>query len=242
MINATIKIKGDPYWVQNYITPDVRSSTYGNNNYRPNNFSTTVGSNFAMIVTNALDGVDDTGQPKVTNLFRYIYLVKSIKSEFSNGLFTQTLDMVKFHLADTFEPKPDAPAHHPEAVGGEDFDATPTNTGNMPVSTGRSITRQDTQTPIDDTVATPHPTPAPIPSNPTDHNPPTNPNPPTTTNGTPIVVVSPPIINIAGNPVGDVLTPRQMAAIQISISMGNTYPQDIMNKYNSQKNNNQGRP
>jgi hypothetical protein len=154
MINATIKIKGDPYWVQNYITPDVRSSTYGNNNYRPNNVSNTVGSNFAMIVTNALDGMDDMGQPKVANLFRYIYLVKSIKSEFSNGLFTQTLDMVKFHLADTFEPKPDAPSHHPdEGGGGEDLAANPANTGNAPISTGRSITGQDTQTPIDETIS-----------------------------------------------------------------------------------------
>lgn len=241
MINATIKIKGDPYWVQNYITPDVRSSTYGNNNYRPNNVSNTVGSNFAMIVTNALDGIDDTGQPKVANLFRYIYIVKSIKSEFSSGLFTQTLDMVKFHLADTFEPKPDAPTHHPEPLGGEDYDSTPTTRPeNPPVSTGNSITVHDTQIPIDETNPHARPSPVVVPA-PNVTEIPTQTNPPTT-NGTPIVVVTPPTITIAGNPVGDVLTARQMAAIQISLSMGNTYPQDIMNKYNRQKNNNQGRP
>jgi hypothetical protein len=129
--------------------------------------------------------------------------VKSIKSEFSNGLFTQTLDMVKFHLADTYEPKAQSNAHHPdEGGGGEDLAATPTyGPGNLPISPGNSITVDDTTIPIEETRST---------------------------------------TMIAGTPVGDVLTRNQMAAIEVALSMGNTYPPDILTKYKNQKASQQG--
>ena len=105
MINATMKIKGDPYWVQNYMTTQKRNETYGQQNYRPFNHSTAIGQNMIMVITNTLDGVTFDDQPIISNLFRYLYVIKSIKSEFSSGLFTQTFDMVKFILTDVFEEK-----------------------------------------------------------------------------------------------------------------------------------------
>jgi hypothetical protein len=106
MVNATMKIKGDPYWIENYLSSKNRNSTYQRNNYRPNSSSTVVGTNFIMVISNTIEGTDNIDQPVVSNLFRYVYMVKSIKSEFSNGLFTQTLDMVRFTLAETYNYNP----------------------------------------------------------------------------------------------------------------------------------------
>jgi len=150
MINATMKIKGDPYWLQNYITAEERSNAYGTNNYRPNNVSTAVGTNFIMVVTNTVEGVDGTGQPIVSNLFRYLYMVKSIKSEFSSGLFTQTLDMVRFTMAETYNTNPlssESSSNSDTAGQGEGLGEESVREGVQP---GESITVDDTQNPIGD--------------------------------------------------------------------------------------------
>ncbi len=100
MMEATMTIKGDPFWVENYkVNP--RRQTNGNNVTidLPHDSSTVAGPNSVMIITNTTDGTDDNHNPIVKNLFRYIYVVKRINSSFSNGLFTQTLNMNKFHLA-----------------------------------------------------------------------------------------------------------------------------------------------
>ena len=154
MATATMKIKGDPYWIQNYITAKKRSETYGQVNYRPYNHSTAIGQNLIMIITNAIDGVDSTGQPKVTNLFRYLYLIKGIRSEFSNGLFTQTLDMVKFIMTDVFEQKEQQDTNVDES-GQPPFDPSlpvPIPRG-FPIPTGETIGVDDLTTPIPDDVS-----------------------------------------------------------------------------------------
>lgn len=150
MINATMKIKGDPYWIENYITTEARSSVYQGNNYRPNNVSTAVGTNFIMIITNTIEGIDPSGQPVVTNLFRYLYMVKGIRSEFSNGLFTQTLDMVKFTMADTYNNNPLS------SESSINNDPTIADTGQVevtgfPVPVGETLTVSETQIPIEET-------------------------------------------------------------------------------------------
>lgn len=149
MIYATMKIKGDPYWVQNYITAEMRSRTYQQNNYRTNNYSTAIGQNLIMVITNAIDGVDSTGQPIVSNLFRYLYVIKSIKSEFSNGLFTQTLDMVRFIMGDVFTEEQQADtgtdaSGQPSSDTGLDDPFSP-----VPVPAGASITVSEFITPIE---------------------------------------------------------------------------------------------
>ena len=100
MIEATMTIKGDPFWVENYkVNPQLQ--TNGNNVAAdlPHDSSTVSGPNSVMIIANTTNGTDDNHNPIVKNLFRYIYVVKRIHSSFSNGLFTQTLNMNKFHLA-----------------------------------------------------------------------------------------------------------------------------------------------
>ena len=150
MIYATMKIKGDPYWVQNYMTAKMRSDHYGTSNYRPNNYSTAIGQNLLMVITNAIDGVDSTGQPIVSNLFRYLYMVKAIKSEFSNGLFTQTLDMVRFTLGDVFTEEQQADTGtdatgQPSSDTGLDNPFSP-----VPIPAGASITITEIITPIEE--------------------------------------------------------------------------------------------
>lgn len=150
MVNATMKIKGDPYWIENYLTSEKRNAIYQRNNYRPNNVSNVVGTNFIMVVSNTIDGVDNIDQPIVSNLFRYLYMVKSIKSEFSNGLFTQTLDMSRFTLADTYNYNPtsadSAASNLPNGV--DDENSEPVREGVQP---GESITVEETQIPIEET-------------------------------------------------------------------------------------------
>lgn len=150
MINATMKIKGDPYWLQNYITAEERSRTYGLNNYRKNNVSNAIGTNFIMVITNTIEGVDGTGQPIVSNLFRYLYMVKSIKSEFSSGLFTQTLDMVRFTMAEVYDQNPlsSESSSNAEPTATNPELTEPVREGVQP---GESITVVETQTPIEET-------------------------------------------------------------------------------------------
>lgn len=100
MQEATMTIKGDPFWLENYKV-NATNQTGGNNVTvgLENDSSSIAGPHSLMIITNTADGTDVNHNVMVSNLFRYIYVVKRVKSSFSNGLFTQTLDMNKFHLA-----------------------------------------------------------------------------------------------------------------------------------------------
>lgn len=100
MINATMTIKGDPFWVENYKV-NAREQTGGNNitTGLQHDSSPVAGPHYLMIITNTADGTDDNHNSNIKNLFRYLYTVKKINSSFSGGLFTQTLDMNKFTLA-----------------------------------------------------------------------------------------------------------------------------------------------
>lgn len=129
MQNATMTIKGDPFWLENYkVKP--RELT-GGRNLTPNtnnNDSTSIsGPHSLMIITNTADGTDANHNPQLTRLFRYIYIVKKITSSFSGGLFTQTLDMNKFHLAsiiDTFNPRIGGTGTSVTGIGGTSEDGS----------------------------------------------------------------------------------------------------------------------
>jgi GH24 family phage-related lysozyme (muramidase) len=129
MQNATMTIKGDPFWLENYkVKP--RELT-GGSNLTPNtnnNDSTSIGGPHSlMIITNTADGTDANHNTQLTRLFRYIYIVKKITSSFSGGLFTQTLDMNKFHLAsiiDTFNPRIGGTGTSVTGIGGTSEDGS----------------------------------------------------------------------------------------------------------------------
>ena len=105
MQQLSITIKGDPFWLNNYIPPDKARSTFGvnatNENYKNDN-SVYTGFNYCMIINNAAAGTDELMNTKIENLLIDVYLVKSITSSFSGGLFTQTLNMVKKNFPKDF--------------------------------------------------------------------------------------------------------------------------------------------
>lgn len=98
MQNLTMTIKGDPFWLNNYITPKKAKEKFGNlatmeeyKNYTVD-FS---GQNYAMVIVNKAAGTDEFDNIKIANLFISVYVVKTVTSSFSSGLFTQTLTMNK---------------------------------------------------------------------------------------------------------------------------------------------------
>jgi len=105
MMEATMEIRGDPFWIDNHISPAKYQSEFTkntNSNY-PNDRSEHNGFNYVMIVSNAVDGEDENDNPKIARLLTYIYNVKGITSRFDGGKFTQTLDMVRLHIADGYK-------------------------------------------------------------------------------------------------------------------------------------------
>lgn len=107
MQQLDITIKGDPYWLQNYITPRKAKELFGDRNaderYKHHVMSHN-GNNYIIIVTNKAAGVDDNDNIKIANLATMCYMVKNITNSFQSGVFTQTLHMVKMPFPDSFKP------------------------------------------------------------------------------------------------------------------------------------------
>ena len=107
MITASIQIKGDPYWIENYASPRTRAEVYGRDrNYTsslPNDASRNAGRNMIMVVENAVDDVDRFDNQKINNLFTWIYMVKGVMSTFSDGIFVQELDLIKIPYLDGYK-------------------------------------------------------------------------------------------------------------------------------------------
>ena len=127
MQQLTMTIKGDPFWLNNYITPTKANELFGTSatleQYR--NYTIDLnGQNFCMIVTNKAAGTDENDNIKIANLFISIYMVKQITSSFSGGLFTQTLEMTKMHFPSNFKPL------NPDILDAT-FEETTTDDGNF---------------------------------------------------------------------------------------------------------------
>jgi len=107
METLKLTIKGDPYWIDTYITPKTAKELFGDNNGRddykshPSNIN---GSNYVTIVTNKAAGVDANDNTKIANLATMLYVVRDVVSSFSNGQFVQQLDMVRIPVPDSFLP------------------------------------------------------------------------------------------------------------------------------------------
>lgn len=105
MQNITMTIKGDPFWLNNYITPDKAKSLFGDRATDDQYKNYTIdfsGQNYAMVITNKAAGTDEFDNVKIANLFISIYVVKNVTSSFSNGLFTQVLRMNKMPFPKDF--------------------------------------------------------------------------------------------------------------------------------------------
>ena len=125
MQNLTMTIKGDPFWFSNYIPSikisDIFADSATVDQYR-NETTDSSGQNYCMIITNKAAGTDDLDNIKIANLMIAVYQVKSIKSSFSGGTFTQTLDMIKMPFPADFRavnPTIDAQFESLDAFGGD---------------------------------------------------------------------------------------------------------------------------
>lgn len=152
MLKASMTIKGDPYWIDNYMKAEAYQQLYGDMNFHPqypNNQSELNGQNYVLIVANSTDGTDDNHNQYLTNLFTYLYSVSNITSYFSNGLFTQTLEMRRMTFADGFENKPSySGSDILDGAGAQmldnNGDIVTTPSGDSPAA-GSSITRSDVE-------------------------------------------------------------------------------------------------
>ena len=107
MEQLKLTIKGDPYWIDTYLTPKVAKELFGNSNaidtYRSHPTSIN-GANYVTIVTNKAAGVDENDNTKIANLATMLYAVKNVTSSFSDGQFVQQLDMIRIPVPDSFLP------------------------------------------------------------------------------------------------------------------------------------------
>lgn len=107
MIQASMVIKGDPFWLESYASPKTRAEVYGRDkNFSsslPNDSTKNSGRNFVLVVENALADVDQFDNQNISNLFTWVYMVKDVTSTFVDGIFSQELNMVKFQYLDGME-------------------------------------------------------------------------------------------------------------------------------------------
>lgn len=118
MIQATMTIKGDPFWIETNLPIEVEKGKFGTKNTNDNfKMHTTQmnGYNYVIIIVdkaegNFLENPDRIGQDsansdgiKKTRLETMVYLVNEIQNSFSGGRFTQTMQMVKQPSASTFK-------------------------------------------------------------------------------------------------------------------------------------------
>ncbi len=117
MMNATMTIKGDPYWLESFLPIEVEKGNFGKNNSSDSLKMHTAlinGNNFVIVVVDKAEGVflndaDRVGQDasnsdgiKKSRLETMVFMVNEITHQFSGGQFSQTLSLVKFPAASTF--------------------------------------------------------------------------------------------------------------------------------------------
>ena len=126
MYNADMTIKGDPFFIEGYMPASTKKKLFKNG-------GTVVDDSFDPVNTN-LNGfphiVIESGKAKgtdihdnviVDSMILSLYAVKSITSDFSNGIFTQTLSMVKNASAENFVADTTDGIDDSGAIGGTSF-------------------------------------------------------------------------------------------------------------------------
>ena len=107
MVRANMTIKGDPYWLEGYMPPQMKLKEFGITGGRPglNAMTTINGGNGLVLISNVADGVDAYENVITRNLITSLYLVRTITSNFQSGIFTQTLSMIKKTEAEYLNPE-----------------------------------------------------------------------------------------------------------------------------------------
>lgn len=113
MIYADMTIKGDPYWLEGYMPAVIKkkAENFGNKGTSENvrNVHTKInGFPHIILKSGVAKGTDDNENIKTKTLVFSLYGVRTISSTFSNGLFTQRLNMVKVNEAEMFTSEPEA--------------------------------------------------------------------------------------------------------------------------------------
>ena len=121
MFYADMTIKGDPFWIEGYMPPKTKKDLFGNsgtNTIIPPVSTQLNGFPYVVIESGKARGTDNFDNVIVESMILSLYAVKSIVSDFSNGIFTQTLSMVKEPSAEFF---PNVPIEEEvEEVGDKD--------------------------------------------------------------------------------------------------------------------------
>ena len=114
MQNASMTIKGDPFWLDGYMSPKVAKELFGikkvgakstdikidlNQAHRTGTKPDTH-VNYCVIVSGVSAGVDIHDNILTKRLITSLYAIKNVTSSFRGGLFTQTLEMVKYNEAE----------------------------------------------------------------------------------------------------------------------------------------------
>jgi hypothetical protein len=104
LASISLEIKGDPYWIS-YSNLERRSIVTGSQKSDPNGVlpNYTDGDSTFALIFKFPSRIGDSGEPVIRDddVFNGLYRVVNVKSRFSNGAFTQTLDAVKLELIST---------------------------------------------------------------------------------------------------------------------------------------------
>ena len=118
MQRVNMTIKGDPFWIETYLSPAQAKDKFGEMNSDgtlKGHHSRINGGNYIVIASDKAEGVfldnpDQVGQNANNNdginksrLITSVYFVKTIISNFDRGQFTQTLELVKLQAAEVFK-------------------------------------------------------------------------------------------------------------------------------------------
>ena len=109
MNTLSMTIKGDPFWLEYHLSKNDQRRHFGENNTNSDTkafMSNINGENYFVLVVNKADGVDVNDNILVEELEIFIYLVKSVVSSFSGGMFTQTFDAVRIPVPRFFKDIP----------------------------------------------------------------------------------------------------------------------------------------
>ena len=104
MIKANLTIKGDPHWIDGYMPPAVAKREFGDVGAVSNkgySMQTTLnGYNYLILKSGVAAGTDLHDNILKRNLLTHLYTVNNVVSDFSQGLFTQTLSLTRLTDAD----------------------------------------------------------------------------------------------------------------------------------------------
>lgn len=111
MINASMVIKGDPHWLEGYIPPKVLKEEFGDvgavSKKGYSMLTSNNGYNYLILKSGKANGTDLYDNVLKTDMLTHLYCVTAISNNFSQGLFTQTLTMVRetrFDVVTSFTP------------------------------------------------------------------------------------------------------------------------------------------